>query len=78
MNYYDLVLMLVPFSFIGATGIVYATGTSVEVSLMIGGAICVAIIGHAMFANPPVDKLPDIDMNETTEKSNTKKIVSND
>jgi len=69
MNYYDVVLLLVPVSFLGISGTAFFGGLSVEVALMVGGVFSVAIIGHAMFANPPVDPLPTSSNTETSTPS---------
>lgn len=67
MNYYDAVLLLVPLSFLSASGTAFALGVSVEAAVMIGGVFSVAIIGHSMFANPPVDVLqPETQTNSTS------------
>lgn len=70
MNYYDAVLLLVPLSFLSLSGTAFIVGLSLEVAVMVGGVSSVAIVGHAMFANPPVDVFkPDnsqMDSNSTT------------
>lgn len=73
MNYYDMVLFLVPITFTGAGGIALFVGMSVEIAVMVGGTVSVAIIGHAMFANPPVD-IPNLspDTNDTSQSASSK------
>ncbi|WP_435349366.1 hypothetical protein [Haloarchaeobius sp. HRN-SO-5] len=56
-GYYDIVLGLIPVSFIGGTG---ALTTIADMSLTsavpVAAVLSVLLIGHAMFVNAPVDE----------------------
>lgn len=55
MNYYDAVLALIPVSFLGAILPLLAVGIPMTQAVLLGGAVSVALIGHAMFIRAPVD-----------------------
>ncbi|WP_135826596.1 hypothetical protein [Halorussus ruber] len=61
-GYYDLILGLIPLSLIGVTGVLSLVGFSVTSAVPLAASIPVALIGHALFVNSPVD-----DTQSTTE-----------
>ncbi|WP_076608663.1 hypothetical protein [Natronorubrum thiooxidans] len=54
-GYYDLVLGLIPVALLGITAALTVVGVSLTAAIPIGSAIAIAIMGHAMFVNGPVD-----------------------
>ncbi|WP_276300923.1 hypothetical protein [Halorussus lipolyticus] len=54
-GYYDLILGLIPLSLIGVTGVLSLVGFSVTSAVPLAASIPVALIGHALFVNSPVD-----------------------
>jgi hypothetical protein len=54
-GYYDLILGLIPLSLIGVTGVLSLVGFSVTAAVPLAASIPVALIGHALFVNSPVD-----------------------
>ena len=54
-GYYDLILGLIPLSLIAVTGVLSAVGFSVTSAVPFAATIPVALIGHALFVNSPVD-----------------------
>lgn len=58
MKYYDVVLGLIPVSFIGAFLLYLATGLPWSITIPFAGMISALIIGHALFINPPVSQPP--------------------
>lgn len=55
-GYYDLILGLIPASFLGTTAVLYVAGISLMSALPVAGLIAVALVGHALFVNGPVDE----------------------
>lgn len=54
-NYYDLVLALIPLSFLTIGGGGILTGMGITTAVPLAGVIAMAIVGHAMFIRAPVD-----------------------
>lgn len=54
MNYYDIVLTLVPTIMVGLTGALVVAGVSVEAALFAASILSAGVIGHAMFVRTPV------------------------
>ncbi|MFB6093726.1 MAG: hypothetical protein ABEJ77_02130 [Halanaeroarchaeum sp.] len=54
-EYYDLVLGLIPLAFIGLGGGLHVAGFALTSALTVGGLIAIALVGHALFVNGPVD-----------------------
>ncbi|MFC4551477.1 MULTISPECIES: hypothetical protein [Halorussus] len=61
-GYYDLILGLIPLSLIGATAVLSVAGFSITSAVPLAAAVPVALIGHALFVNSPVE-----DTQSTTE-----------
>jgi hypothetical protein len=54
-GYYDIILGLIPLSLISVTSVLSAVGFSVTAAVPLAATIPVALIGHALFVNSPVD-----------------------
>lgn len=54
-GYYDLILGLIPLSLIGITAVLSAFGVSMTAAVPFAATVPVALIGHALFVNGPVD-----------------------
>lgn len=61
-GYYDLILGLIPLSLIGVTAALSVVGFSITSAVPLAASIPVALIGHALFVNSPVE-----DPQSTTE-----------
>lgn len=57
-GYYDLILGLIPLSLISVTGILSLAGFSLTAAVPLAASIPVALIGHALFVNSPVNETP--------------------
>jgi len=68
-GYYDLILGLIPLSLVAVTGVLSAVGFSVTSAVPLAATIPVALIGHALFVNSPVDDTQS--PTETVESSNS-------
>ena len=55
MEYYDLVLLLIPLLTGGVSGSLVGFGTELTVALPIGSLFAVFVIGHALFVRGPVE-----------------------
>ena len=55
MNYYDLILGLIPIALLGLTGVLTVGGFTLTTAVPIAAAASAGLIGHAMFVNAPVD-----------------------
>lgn len=54
-GYYDLILGLIPLSLIGVTAALSLVGFSITAAVPVAATVPVALIGHALFVNSPVD-----------------------
>lgn len=54
MDYYDLVLMLIPLVLLSDTGTFAAVGVALTIAVPVAATASAGIIGHAMFVNEPV------------------------
>ncbi|GAB7017444.1 hypothetical protein [Halostagnicola bangensis] len=54
-GYYDIVLGLIPVALLGITAALTVVGISPSAAIPIGSLVAMALIGHAMFVNAPVD-----------------------
>lgn len=54
MDYYDLVLILIPLVLLSVTGTFAAAGVALVIAVPVAATISAGIIGHAMFVNEPV------------------------
>lgn len=55
-GYYDIVLGAIPLSLLGISGsLTFATDLALTTAVTLGAIVAVALIGHAMFVNGPVD-----------------------
>lgn len=60
IGYYDLVLGLIPLSLFGLTGTLAVGGLTLTTAITIASLAAIAIVGHALFVNAPVDDTPGI------------------
>lgn len=54
-GYYDLILGLIPASFLGTTGLLHVAGIDLMSALPVAGGIAILLVGHALFVNGPVE-----------------------
>lgn len=54
MDYYDLVLALIPLALVGLTTVLAVGGLSVAVAVPLAGSVSAGPIGHATFVSAPV------------------------
>lgn len=54
-GYYDLILGLIPASFLGTAGLLHVAGFGLMSALPVAGLISVLLVAHALFVNGPVD-----------------------
>lgn len=54
MGYYDLVLGLIPVSFVGLTALFLLVGLSMTVAVPLGSLAAMGLVAHAMFVRAPV------------------------
>ncbi|UPV74709.1 hypothetical protein M0R89_01235 [Halorussus limi] len=57
MNYYDLILGLIPLALLGLTALLTTVGVGLTAAVPVAGAVSVGMIGHAMFVRTPTDAL---------------------
>jgi hypothetical protein len=55
MDYYDLVLGLIPLALLGLTALLTVAGLQLTTAVPLAGGVSVAMIGHAMFVRTPTD-----------------------
>ena len=55
MNYYDKILMAIPFILLFPTGVLYTAGIDILIAIPVGTVLSIVLISHALFFNPPVD-----------------------
>ena len=55
MNYYDLILGLIPLALLGLTALLTTAGLPLTTAVPLAGGVSVAMIGHAMFVRAPTD-----------------------
>ncbi len=58
MNYYDLVLGLIPFVLVTVTGVLLIGGLALPMAVPIAASVSAGLVGHALFVNGPVDPTP--------------------
>lgn len=54
MDYYDLVLGLVPLTLVCLTGLLLVGGAQFGTAVPVAGTVAAGVVGHALFARPPV------------------------
>jgi hypothetical protein len=59
MNYYDLVLGLIPFGLATIASTLVVSGVAVTGAVAIASVFAAGLIGHAMFVRAPVDPAPE-------------------
>ena len=55
MNYYDLILVLIPLALLGLTAVFTAVGFGLTSAVPLAGIVSVGMIGHAMFVKTPTN-----------------------
>ncbi|NHN59489.1 MULTISPECIES: hypothetical protein [Halorussus] len=55
MNYYDLILGLIPLALLGLTAILTTVGVGLTTAVPLAGTVSVGMIGHAMFVRTPTE-----------------------
>jgi hypothetical protein len=55
MNYYDLVLGLIPITLVSFTGLLTVSGFGLTTAVPVAAATAAGIVGHAMFVRTPTD-----------------------
>lgn len=55
MNYYDLILGLIPVALLGLTALLTTAGLALTAAVPLAGTISAGMIGHAMFVRTPTD-----------------------
>jgi len=58
-RYYDLVLGLIPLTFVSITVALVVAGLATTTAVTGGSLVSVGLVGHAMFVNGPVDTSVD-------------------
>lgn len=58
-SYYDHILGLIPVAFTAVAATLYFTGIQSALAIPAAGGVAVALVGHALFVNGPVDDAPD-------------------
>ena len=59
MNYYDLVLGLIPFGLASIASTLFVSGVALTGAVAIASVFAAGLIGHAMFVRAPVDPTPE-------------------
>lgn len=54
-GYYDLILGLIPASFLGTIGLLHVVGIGLMMAIPVAGFIALGIVAHGLFINGPVD-----------------------
>jgi hypothetical protein len=60
MNYYDLVLGLIPFGVATIASALFVFGVALTAAVAIASVFAAGLIGHAMFVRAPVDPVPEV------------------
>jgi hypothetical protein len=60
LQYYDLVLVAIVSSVIAGGAVGYLTTVPMPIAIVGLGSVAVALIGHALFVNGPVDDLEEL------------------
>lgn len=58
-KYYDLVLLAIAASILVGVGVGFATPLDMMAAVPLFGLVAIAIIGHALFVNGPIDEVED-------------------
>jgi hypothetical protein len=59
MNYYDLVLGLIPFGLATIASTLVVSGVALTAAVAVASVFAAGLIGHAMFVRAPVDPSPE-------------------
>ena len=69
MNYYDLVLGLIPFGLASIASALFVFGVALTAAVAIASVFAAGLIGHAMFVRAPVDPVPEVTPAARTESA---------
>lgn len=59
MDYYDVILALMPVSLFGIAGGLVVAGFATTYAIMAGAVASIGLMGHALFVNAPVEPSED-------------------
>lgn len=68
-RYYDLVLGLIPLTFVSIAVVLVAAGLATTTAVTGGSLVSVGLVGHAMFVNGPVDGVDESAVDATPTAS---------
>lgn len=74
-TYYDVVLGLIPVALVGIVGSLSVAGVELTTAVPVASTFSIALIGHALFVNGPVDAPETVET--TTEGEKTSLTVVN-
>ncbi len=57
-TYYDVVLGVIPLTFVAVIGVSATVGTDLVITLTAGSVLAAGLVGHALFVNPPITHPP--------------------
>lgn len=77
MNYYDIVLALVPLSLAFGGVVSFIPAVSLHAAVVGGATLAALIVGHSMFVNPPRSATPETPLPPRDEPLSTP-IVADD
>lgn len=69
MNYYDGILLVIPSLMIMGGGISFVFELSLQATVIAVSVLSVAVVGHGMFINPPVDPTEVISEESSTNEN---------
>jgi len=58
-SYYDVVLGLIPLALLVVAGLATVAGLDLTTAIPLGAGVSIAVMGHAMFVNGPVDDVDE-------------------
>lgn len=68
VEYYDIILGLIPVSLGGLTALFVTAGMSLVFSITIASIVTIGLMGHAMFINGPGRSAVEADHEQSAEK----------
>jgi hypothetical protein len=71
MDYYDLVLGLIPLSIAGISGALLVLGVGLPAAVSAGAVVAAGVVGHAMFVRGPVGRTAESGAGTDTDTYNT-------
>lgn len=58
VEYYDIILGLIPVTLLGLAGLLYGIGITPAIAVPAAAAVAACLVGHAMFVRSPVPESP--------------------